>query len=343
MNTKSNAILGAVVGVLMTVGTAQAQTTLTVSNWLPPKHVIPSEMIAPWAKDVEKATEGRVKIKVLAKSIGKPPAQFDVARDGRADVTFGIHGYQPGRFLLNSVTEVPFLGSDAEAISVAYWRMFERHLAAAGEHKGVKVLGLFTHGPGAIMTTKDKQINGLADLKGLKMRIGGGIVKSVTEKFGITQMFKPAPQVYEMLSRGVADGVMFPLEAIDGFKLEKTITNVTKIPGGLYNTSFFFVMNEKKFKSLSAEDQAAIDSVSGEVFSRRAGRVFQARDDTGLEKFNKAGGKMIDAPDDMVKTIRGWVDNIEGDWAAKVKEKHGLDGRALLKEMRAEVSKLESN
>jgi TRAP-type C4-dicarboxylate transport system substrate-binding protein len=340
ISTFRTALIGAVSIALSGafVQTASAETTLTMSSWLPPKHVIVSEMMMPWAEQVEEATEGRVKIKILPKALGKPPAHYDIARDGLADLTYGIHGYQPGRFVLNSTAEVPFLGNDAEDISVAYWRMYKKHLEQANEHKGVKVLGLFTHGPGQIMNTQ-KEITEIAQLKDMKMRIGGGIVKSVTDNFGIVQLFKPAPQVYELLSRGVADGVMFPLEAIDGFKLENTIKYVTRIPGGLYNTSFFFVMNGKKFDSLSAEDQAAIDSVSGEVFARMAGRAFQKRDDTGLEKFYQAGGKITDAPADMVSQIQGWVADIEAEWAEKA-AKLGVDGAQVLYDMKTEVAKL---
>ena len=39
---------------------AQAQTVWRFSNWLPPTHHVITEMIQPWAADVEKATEGRV-------------------------------------------------------------------------------------------------------------------------------------------------------------------------------------------------------------------------------------------------------------------------------------------
>ncbi len=325
-------------GCALSVNTLYAETTLTVSSWLPPKHVIVEHMLTPWAAQVEAATEGRVKIKILPKALGKPPAHFDIARDGLADITYGIHGYQPGRFVLNSTAEVPFLGNDAEDISVAYWRMYDKHLKAANEHRGVKLLGLWTHGPGHIMTT-DKQINAISDLKDMKMRIGGGIVKEVTSNFGIVQLFKPAPQVYELLSRGVANGVMFPLEAIDGFKLENTIKYVTRIPGGLYNTSFFMVMNERKFDSLSDADKAAIDSVSGEVFSRMAGAAFQAADDEGLEKFHANGGVITDASPEMVAQIQGWVEGIEADWSKKVAEL-GLDGAQILYEMKTEVAKL---
>ena len=142
----------AVVSAQFAVSTAAyAETTLTLSNWLPPKHVIVAEMMVPWIKKVEQATEGRVKVKILPKPLGKPPAHFDIAREGTADLTYGIHGYQPGRFLLTSVAEMPFLGNDGANISVAYWRTYEKFMAKAGEHRDVKLLGLFTHGPGQIM------------------------------------------------------------------------------------------------------------------------------------------------------------------------------------------------
>jgi len=323
------------------VTVASAQTTLTMSSWLPPKHVIVSEMMMPWAESVEKATEGRVKIKVLPKALGKPPAHYDIAREGTADLTYGIHGYQPGRFTLNSVVEFPFLGDDGEAISTAYWRVFEKHLAKANEHKGVKVLGLFTHGPGQIMNTK-KPISSIADLKDMKMRIGGGNIKAISSNFGIAQLFMPAPAVYEALSRGVADGVFFPLEAIDGFKLEKIMKHVTTIEGGLYNTSFFFVMNGTKWDSLSDADKAAIDSVSGEVFAKMAGKAFQLRDIAGLDKFKANGGQVVVASPEMLSEIEGHTAKVADEWITKANEL-GVDGAAALADLRAEIKKLQGN
>jgi TRAP-type transport system periplasmic protein len=324
------------------VPVVSAATTLTMSNWLPTKHVIVAEMMVPWIAAVEKATQGRVKVKILPKPLGKPPAHYDIAREGTADLTYGIHGYQPGRFLLTNVTEMPFLGNDGEHISVAYWRTYQKHMAKAGEHNDVKLLGLFTHGPGQIMNVKGKEITAVSQLKDMKMRIGGGIVKQVTANFGIAQMFMPAPQVYEALSRGVADGVMFPLEAIDGFRLQKTITNVTTIDGGLYNTSFFFVMNKNKWASLSEADRAAIDSVSGEAFAKIAGKAFQLRDDQGVKKLLANGGKITQAPAAMLSEIKGYADTVETEWAKKAAEK-GVDGAAALADMRAQVKKLSAN
>jgi len=131
---------------------SQAQTTLNFSIWVPPTHPIYAGMVGPWAEQVAKATDGRVKINILPKPLGGPPQHFDLARDGVADVMYTVHGYTPGRFVLTKVVELPFLGDNAEAMSVAYWRVHEKYFAKANEHQGVKVLGVFTHGPGLIFT-----------------------------------------------------------------------------------------------------------------------------------------------------------------------------------------------
>ena len=55
----------------------QAQTVWRFSNWLPPTHHVVTEMIQPWAADVEKATEGRVKLQVLP-ALGGPPTHLDL-------------------------------------------------------------------------------------------------------------------------------------------------------------------------------------------------------------------------------------------------------------------------
>ena len=55
-------IAAAGVALALTASVAQAQTTLRFSNWLPPAHYIVTEMLQPWAKEVETVTEGRVKI-----------------------------------------------------------------------------------------------------------------------------------------------------------------------------------------------------------------------------------------------------------------------------------------
>ena len=189
---------------------------------------------------MEAATQGRVKCNLLPKAVVAPPQTFDAVRDGLADLSFIVHGYTPGRFVLTDVAEFPFLGDTSEAISVAYQRIHDRMLAKFDEHKGVHVLGVFTHGPGQIFNTK-RAVTSLKDLEGMKIRVGGGLVNDVAKALGTVPMLKPAPESYELLSQGVADGVFFPKEAAFSFKLIPLIKHATFVPGGLYNVTFALV------------------------------------------------------------------------------------------------------
>lgn len=328
-----------VLGCTIVTPSAFAETTLRLSSWLPPGHPIVRDMIMPWAKQVEEATQGRVKVNVLPKPLGKPPAHFDLAKDGVAEVTYGVHGYQPGRFLLTKAVEMPFLGDSAESTSVAYWRVYKQFMEKANEHDGVTLLSVFTHGPGHMYNSK-RAIGNLEDLDGLKIRVGGGVVNDVSQAIGATPLLKPAPQSYELMSNGVADGVFFPGESIASFKLTKLVRYGTLIPKGLYNTSFFLVMNTKAFNALSEQDQAAIMEVSGENFARLSGKAWDNVDKIGIAKMKEDGVVLSTASDALVDQIKKATAGIEQAWIDESKSK-GVDGAAIMNALRAEITKLE--
>ena len=125
-------IATAIIGV-SSISTAAAETVLRLSNWVPPSHTVTLDILTPWMEDVARVTEGRVTIDALKSPLGKPPAHFDIARDGLADIAIGVHGYTPGRFILSQIAELPFLSDSSEVLSVAYWRVHQDYLAKAGE------------------------------------------------------------------------------------------------------------------------------------------------------------------------------------------------------------------
>ncbi len=313
-------------------GVAQADTTLTLSSWLPPTHPIVSEMIVPWVKQVEEVTDGRVKVNILAKGLGHPKVHYDIARDGLADITYSVHGYTPGRFPLTKVVEFPFGGNSAEALSVAYWKIHQKYLAKANEHKGTQLLSVFTHGPGLIHNSK-KTVASAADLKGMKLRVGGGVVNELASSLGAVPLMKPSSKSYEILSHGVADGILFPAETVTAFNLQNLVKYTTIVPDGLYNTSFFLVMNKDRFKSLSEKDQEAIMSVSGEAFARLAGSVWDAADAAAMEELKANGNEITVANDAFLEEIKERSAPLEAAWI-KEAEKRGVDGAAALAELR---------
>ena len=328
------AILGAG---LLAAGTASAQVVLTASSWLPPTHTLSTSQ-AKWCEAVGAATANRVRCNILPKAVVAPTATFDAVRDGLADLSFSVHGYTPGRYVMTQMAELPFLGDSSEATSIAYQRMFDKYLSKSNEMKGLKVLAVFTHGPGIVFNTK-KPINSLADLQGLKFRVGGGMVNEIGKALGANVTLKPAPESYELLSSGVMDGTWFPAESVESFKIDKVIKHKTTIPGGLYNTSFAFVMNEGTWNKIPKADQAAIEKLSGEAAARLFGRGWDSVDRRANAFMQTAGVTHTVASKAFVDEIRARTAPLEQKWIADAKAKGLPNAEQVLKEFRAEIAK----
>ena len=115
-------------------------------------------MVQPWIADVERVTEGRVKIQVVP-ALGAPPTHFDLVKNGVADVAFGVHAYTPTRFKLTELGELPFTADHSVVNSLAYWRTYQKYFAKANEHEGVVLLGLWTNGPYQLFTKENALTN----------------------------------------------------------------------------------------------------------------------------------------------------------------------------------------
>lgn len=314
---------------------AAAQVTLNANTWVPHGHPLVAGMMMPWCADVEKATAGRVKCNLLPKAVVAAPQTFDAVKDGLADLSFTVHGYTPGRFLLSDIAEFPFLGDTAEAISVAYQRIYDRLLARVDEHKGVVTLGVFTHGPGQMYNTRHP-IAALKDLEGLKFRTGGGMVNEIAKVLGATPMFSPPAEVYGLLSSGVVDGMMFPKETPVGLKLLPLIKHVTYVPGGLYNVSFMFMMNPATWGKISKADQGEIMKLSGEAYARRAGKAWDEADARGEAAVREAKIPIVTASPALIGEIKAKTAGLESAWFERAKTR-GVDGEAALRALRAEI------
>jgi TRAP-type C4-dicarboxylate transport system substrate-binding protein len=320
------------------VGGVSAQTTLTMSSWVGPSHPLTRDVLGGWAAAVEKATNGRVKLQMLPKAPMAAAGTFDGVRDGLVDVSYVTASYTPARHPLPLLAELPGSGGSAEVNSVAYSRIHWKYLQQANEYKGVKLLGVFTHGPGQMFSVK-KPVTSVADLAGMKVRSGGGISEASAKALGASPLVKPAPESYELLSSGVADATFFPSESIKSFNLDKVVKHATYFPGGFYSSSFGFFMNEDKWNKLSKQDQDAITSVSGEALARLAGKAWDAADKVGIEALKAAGVAMVDANPAFVADVRKRTEPLINDWVKAANAK-GIDGAKVYAEFHEELKKV---
>ncbi len=340
--TFKKALVGLTLGATMLASNAAfSETVLRVGTWLPPTAAQNAIVWPTWAKWVEDATEGRVKIKI-EQGLGHPKTMFNLVEDGVIDASFSYHGYVPGRFKLPQAVEQPGLGVGAEAASVALWKTYEKYFKEAGEFEGLEVLGMFTHGPGLIHSKEP--INSLADLEGKKIRVGGGVQSVLAERMHVTPVGAPAPKVYEMLQQGVIDGVFIPMGEQKSLRLNEVTNHVTVLPGGMYLGSFSMFINPEFMEDLSEKDRAAIRRVSGLRLSALAGSAWDGADLDGYKAAKEAGVnvKRISKNDAMYKEFVKLTKGMDQVWIDSVEDRD-VDAKAALKEMRKIARDYEAN
>ncbi|MFC3614982.1 TRAP transporter substrate-binding protein [Lutimaribacter marinistellae] len=315
---------------------AFAAETLTISSWLPPSHPINTEMLEGLIADMEEATGGEVTAEIKM-GLAPPPAQMDMIMDQAADISIIFHGYQPGRFVGTKLIELPGFDGNAEQASVAYWRVFKEHLEALDEHRGVKVIGLSTHGPAQVHS--NQEVSSLDALDGLKTRLPGGVAADVGAELGMIGIQVPAPKVYETLDSGAADAVTMNMGERISFKLNEVAKNVYEMPGGLYRGSFAVIMNEDVFDSLPAEAQTALEEqVFGEPFSRKMGQVWDASDERARKATMEAGDNVIVTAPEADQQRFAEISKMVQEKVLKELEDAGIDAQAAHKMVQDEMS-----
>ncbi len=315
-----------------------AETTLRMASWLPPQHPWVLDIMVPWIEKVKVATEGRVRIELLSAPIGPPPAHFNFAVKGIADIAYGVHNYTTGRFSSTQIAELPFLSNSSEVLSVAWQRIYERELLHLDEHKDTHLLGVFTHGPGQLWF--NKKYESLDNIKGLKVRIGGGIAQSSSKALGLVPLQAPVTKAYELLSGGVADGIQLPSESISFFKLDRIIKQGFIFDGGLYNVSMFLVMNKKKWNKLSQDDQKAINSVSGEALAKMAGKAWDKADDKGFDASLKNGIILKKLSEDDKIIVTQLLTPIIENTLEKISKQKNIDAKNIYLKLLNEINLL---
>jgi TRAP-type transport system periplasmic protein len=325
-----------VVAATLTASSAWAQTVLKYSRWLPPGHAINVEVIEPWSADVKRVTAGRVTIEFLPKAVAKPVAQFDVIRDGLADFGVILPGYTPGRFPLFDLGELPLISSNVAELAPAFYRAYAKHLAPLKPFAGTHVLTVFSTTPNHILT-RTALVTQLDDSKGLKMRAPSKSSVAIIEAIGAVAIQKPISEMYELAATGVVDGTFNARTAVFDWKLNKVMPYLTVVKGGIGQPVMAFLVNEKKWNSISAADRDAIMAISGEKLAALAGKSYAQHELDAQQKLSADGMTIKDASPKLMAELQQALKPLGQAWIDSAKKAGMANPEAALAEFRADI------
>ncbi|MBR9865391.1 MAG: TRAP transporter substrate-binding protein [Rhodobacteraceae bacterium] len=279
----------------VSAATAQAETTLKISHYLPAVHGLHTDFIKPWSEQVTECTNGEVQFEIFpaGTQMGHVARQQEQVMAGVVDIAHGLHGIPRGRFPRTSLIDMPFLTDDAAAASYALWELFPEYLAE--EYRGLKVLALHAHN-GGLLHTNTKKVETMEDMAGLRIRTPSPAVSAMLSHLGADPQGLPPGEVYESLQKGVIDGTVFPWDPVKSFGLNEVLNYHLDL--GAYTVSFFYVMNQRSFDKLSAEAQACIDQYSGGDLVAKFGDWWDAWDVPGRQDAMDAGHEITELSDE---------------------------------------------
>jgi TRAP-type C4-dicarboxylate transport system substrate-binding protein len=242
---------------VMSAPAAAGSVTLTYANF-PPAPTFPCVQMERWKEEVEKRTDGRVKVNTFpGGALLGAKDMMDGVIAGQADIGCLCMAYQPGRFIVTNATSLPLGIPDARTGSLVLWDLYNKYQPES--FAKVKVLTMFTTAPANIMSRKP--VRTLADIEGLDLRASGGAAQ-ILKAWGANQVGMPMSATPEALQKGVVQGLFSSLEVMKDLKFAEICKYVTMTDTVIY--PFAVVMNMDRWKALPESVQTVMNDLARE-------------------------------------------------------------------------------
>ena len=330
----------AALGLVLSFGAASAQDKsfdLKISHWVPPSHPL-QKAIQDWGDDIQKASNGTITFKIFpAQQLGKAFDHYDMARDGIADVVYVNPGYQPGRFPIIAAGELPFLVGNAKGGNRAIDAWYRKY--AASEMKDVHYCFSFVLDP-VTWHSANKKIVVPADIRGMKIRPAQGTIATWVTLLGGTNVQASAPELRDVLAKGVADAGTFPWGSMLLFGIDKVTKYDMDAPLG--SVMFQWLINPATYAAMSASQKKVIDDHCTSEWAGRFADPWVDFEHGGLEKIKaEPDHEVYKVTDEQLAEWKKSAEPLKEKWAAAVK-KAGGDPDAIWKELQVSLTRYDA-
>ena len=309
---------------------------LKMAHFMSPMHVQHQQSFVPFAQEVEKLTDGKVKIKIFpGGALGGAPELADAVKTGIADIAFIVPSYTTGRFPRTSAFDLPFIFKSAVQAAEVLYDVYDKYLAE--DFKDYKVLWLYSCDTGQLHSV-GKPVRALADLQGMKMRTPSSYMSEALRRLGANPVSMPLSELSMALDKHVIDGMLSPNTSLTDFKLTEIIKNTTQVD--FYISPMVVIMNKDKYNSLPDYARKALDQASGRKWGMRAAKIYDDYAQSSLKGLSDSGKIKIYrlTPEEKKKFIEK-VSKMEADWVVKNSAK-GIPAQELMDKIHELAAKI---
>ncbi|MFC7705885.1 TRAP transporter substrate-binding protein [Plastorhodobacter daqingensis] len=297
-----------------------------------------TQMLEPWARQVEENSGGRVKIEIFPAMTlgGRPPELINQVRDGVVDLIWTVNGYTPGLFPRSEVFELPnVFEGDLSAANLAMHDMLDD---LREDYRGTEVMFLHVHAGNGIQIA-GREIRSPADLSGVSLRTPSRTGAWVIEALGATPVAMPVPELPQALQRGTVAGALIPWEIIPALQIqEQTDYQIEGENNYRFGTTVFQVsMNQARWDGLPEDIQQAFRDASGPEWWAQVGEIWRGTDDFGIGVATGAGNQHIVLSAEETQAFRDALEPVVERWVAEVSGQ-GIDAAGLVEKARTLIA-----
>ncbi|WGS18874.1 MULTISPECIES: TRAP transporter substrate-binding protein DctP [unclassified Bradyrhizobium] len=319
---------------MATVGSGHAQTniTLRLADSLPSGHVIHEFVGKPFSELVGKLTNGQVTFQHFpAEQLGKAKDMAQLTALGVADVSYIVPSYSSDKFPLTAVAELPGIFDNECQGSLAFYKVshnggiLETKEFAPNQLRPLVTLALPAY---QVQLATGRDVKTAKDLEGLKIRTTGGAMDLMMRSIGGVPVRMAAPEIYESLTRGTLDGLIFSYQSSVSYDFGKILKSGTE--GLNFGTAIFtYSIGETKFKSLPENVRKALVE-AGEQTTREACKRFEDGEKAATDKIKSQGMRVINFGADDKKVFNAAFKSVAQEWVKDV-DKRGKPGTDVYK------------
>ena len=274
-----------------------------------------------FAKDVEKATNGGLKINVhSAGSLIKHPEIKNAVRRGLAPIGEVLMSRLSNEDPVFGVDSIPFLATnydEAKKLWAASRPVIEKKLAA----QGLKLLYAVPWPPQGIYAKKE--LKSVGDIKGLKMRAYNAATETLAKLAGAVPTQVEAPDIPTAFSTGRVDAMITSPSTGANSKAWDFVKFFHHTQAWLPKN--MVIVNAKAFARLPGDQQKALMDMAKKAEARGwQMSVKETRDKMAVLKEN--GMTIVTPTPELMAGLKEIGKKMTAEWAAKA----GGDGKAIL-------------